>query len=57
MCVYSPVANMVHLVFYIKCFFKLFLNHFLVLIPNPKAARPKRLSVFLKIYKFKMAAC
>ena len=52
----SPVASMTHLVFYIKVFFELFLNNFLVLIPNPIAARPKRLSVFLKIDTFKMAA-
>ena len=42
----SPVANMTHLVFLYKVFFELFLNHFLVLIPNPIAARPKRLSGF-----------
>ena len=53
---HSPVANMTHLDFLYKVFFELFLNHFLVLIPNPVAARPKRLSVFLKIDKFKMAA-
>ena len=53
---YSPVAKMVHLVLVYNFFFKLFLNQFLMLIPNPKAARRNTLSVFLKIDKFKMAA-
>ena len=35
---YSPVANMTHLYFLYKVFFELFLNHFLMLIPNPVAA-------------------
>ena len=54
-CIISPVANMTHLVFLYKVFFGTVSKSLLVVIPNPIAARPKRLSVFLKIDKFKMA--